>query len=463
VQLRSAAEESTRRLMPRLAVAGLAALAAGALFLVAPRGGLPGAFAGLFLVLLGGAALVPPALALLLALAGRLAGRAGLLLRLAARSLARSLSRTGVAVAALTLAVAVTVGVDLMIGSFRGAVVAWLDRTLAADLYVSSPDRLGGAAQGALAPAYVETLRALPGVRRLAVLSAQEVPSALGPLRVLALDLAGDADGRARASFTLLDGEARTVWAEVEAGAALVTEPLATRHRLARGARVRLHTDHGAREVTVAGVVRDYGSEAGALLLARPVYLGLWDAPEALAVSLTAEAGADLERLAGMARAAAPAGSAVRVESRRALREGSLAIFDRTFLVTSVLRLLTLAVAVVGVLSALLALALERGREIAVLRANGLTPRQLLRLVTLETTLMGAAAGLLAMPFGAALAAVMVHVINRRSFGWSMELVLAPRALLEGMAAATLAALLAGLYPAWRMARTSTAAALRDE
>ena len=462
VQLRSAAEESTRRLMPRLALAGLAALAAGALFLAAPRGALSGAFAGLFLVLLGGAALVPPALALLLALTGRLAGRSGLLLRLAARSLARSLSRTGVAVAALTLAVAVTVGVDLMIGSFRGAVVTWLDRTLAADLYVSSPDRLGGAAEGALPPTYIETLRALPGVRRLAVLSAQEVSSALGPLRVLALDLAGD-DGRARGSFTLLDGEARTVWAEVETGAALITEPLATRHGLSRGARVRLHSDRGPREVTVAGVVRDYGSEAGALLLARPVYLDLWNAPEALAVSLTAEADADLERLAARARAAVPAGSAVQVESRRALREGSLAIFDRTFLITSVLRLLTLAVAVVGVLSALMALALERGREIAVLRANGLTPRQLLRLVTLETTLMGAAAGLLAMPFGAALAAVMVHVINRRSFGWSMELVLAPRALLEGMAAATLAALLAGLYPAWRMARTSTAAALRDE
>ena len=141
----------------------------------------------------------------------------------------------------------------------------------------------------------------------------------------------------------------------------------------------------------------------------------------------------------------------------------ALAAWDRFWFTpapTSTLAVLRIGV---GVLAALTALALERGREIAVLRANGLTPRQLLRLVSLETTLMGAAAGLLAMPFGAALAAVMVHVINRRSFGWSMELVLAPRALLEGLAAATLSALLAGLYPAWRMARTSTAAALRDE
>jgi putative ABC transport system permease protein len=151
------------------------------------------------------------------------------------------------------------------------------------------------------------------------------------------------------------------------------------------------------------------------------------------------------------------------VTSNRALKRGSLAIFDRTFLITGVLRLLAGLVAGIGVLAALLALQLERGRELAVLRAVGLTPRQVWGLVTAQTGLMGLAAGLLSLPVGLALAAIMIFVINRRSFGWTVVLEIPPGVLAEAVGLALAAALLAGLYPAWRMARTSPARALREE
>src|SRR5678815_5558908 len=138
-------------------------------------------------------------------------------------------------------------------------------------------------------------------------------------------------------------------------------------------------------------------------------------------------------------------------------------IFDRTFAITGVLRSLTVAVAFIGMLAALMALGLERAREIGVLRTLGLTPRQVWVLITAQTGLMGLLAGVLAVPGGLVLAWVLVFVVNRRSFGWTMPLELSPLILLQGVALSVLAAVLAGLYPAWKMATALPAGAVRDE
>jgi putative ABC transport system permease protein len=128
-----------------------------------------------------------------------------------------------------------------------------------------------------------------------------------------------------------------------------------------------------------------------------------------------------------------------------------------------VLRLLAFVVAFIGVLSALMALQLERGRELGVLRANGLTPGQIWQLVTVQTGLMGLVAGLLAVPAGLLLAAVMIFVVNKRSFGWTLQMELGPEVLGQAVLLAVVGALLAGIFPSWRMSRTSPALALREE
>jgi putative ABC transport system permease protein len=120
-------------------------------------------------------------------------------------------------------------------------------------------------------------------------------------------------------------------------------------------------------------------------------------------------------------------------------------------------------VAFVGVLSALMALQLERAREFGVLRANGMTPGQLWQLVLSQTGLMGLVAGLLSLPLGVLLATVMIHVINLRSFGWSLKMSVSPELLGQAMLVSVGAALLAGLYPAFKLSRVSPALALREE
>ena len=228
-----------------------------------------------------------------------------------------------------------------------------------------------------------------------------------------------------------------------------------------------LRTDRGEQALRVAGVFYDYGSTAGVVMIARSTYERLWDDRAVSGLALEAAPGAasgdTAARLVDALRARAAGGPDVLIRSNRSLREASLVIFDRTFAITAVLRLAIVGVAFIGVLSALMALQLERGREIAVLRALGCTPRQVWVMITTQTGLMGLLAGLFAVPVGIGLALVLIRVINRRSFGWTMPVEVSPVVLVEGLALALTAALLAGIVPARRMARASPADALRDE
>jgi putative ABC transport system permease protein len=155
--------------------------------------------------------------------------------------------------------------------------------------------------------------------------------------------------------------------------------------------------------------------------------------------------------------------SDVVIQSNRSLRQGSLEIFDRTFAITQALRLLAVIVAFIGVLSALMSLQLERTREIGILRASGMTPAQLWKMTLLETGIMGSVAGLLAMPLGYVLAWILVYVINVRSFGWTLQMQLAPSYFWQAGLVSIVAALLAGIYPAWRLGRMVVADAIRQE
>jgi putative ABC transport system permease protein len=271
-------------------------------------------------------------------------------------------------------------------------------------------------------------------------------------MQVVALDV----DPARPPRWRFREGSAAGVW---EGDAVIVSEPYANRH----GTTVRLRTDRGERDFRVAGVFYDYGSSAGVVVMSRRTYDRAWDDRRISGLALEAAPGVDVDALVAAVRERGGDGRRLVVRSNRALRETSLEIFDRTFAITGVLRTLSVAVAFVGMLAALMALQLERTREIGVLRTLGLTPRQVWGLVTAQTGIIGLLSGLLAVPSGLLLAAVLVFVINRRSFGWTMELDPSPGILLQGVALAVLAALLAGLYPAWRMARGEPAEALRDE
>ena len=243
----------------------------------------------------------------------------------------------------------------------------------------------------------------------------------------------------------------------------LVSEPFAFRHRLpAHGGSLVLETDRGPQSFEVAGIYYDYTTEQGVVLMARDVFERYWDDRGRTSVAAYVEPGRDPAAVAEAVRKAL-AGRALRVVDNRSLRREALRVFDRTFAVTEALRVLAVVVAFIGVWSALVALQVERTRELGTLLALGLLPRQLWALALLETGLIGLSAGLLSLPTGLALAAILIRVINVRSFGWSMSFELPPLVLLQALGVSVGAALLAAVYPVRRLQRLSVAAALRQE
>lgn len=451
-------ESRWRAALPLLSLAGLTLLALGGLILgLSTR--LAAGFVGLFCIMLACALLTPGCVVWLTRLAQALAAYAGPLTRMGTRDVARHLSRTGVAVAALMVAFAAAVGVGIMVDSFRGGVTLWLTDLLNADIYVA-PAHFGGDSAETLHPQVLAGLRATPGVAAVSTYRYTEALVSGRLAQLIAVDLAP----AARAGYKLLAGKPETAWRALAASTAvLISEPLAYRLNLTVGNEITLTTDRGLQAFPIAGVFHDYGSEHGRILIHQTTYQRFWDDPEVGSAAVYAEPGTDLAALRHRLEEGIGRLQHLMMRSNRDIRDRSLEVFDRTFTITQVLRLLAIAIAFVGVLSALLAMQLERSREFAMLRATGMTSGELGRLVSIQTGFMGLMAGLLAIPTGLGLAAILIFVINRRAFGWTLPFQVDPWILIQSLVLAVLAALLAGIYPLWRLARTPPAQALRTE
>ncbi len=461
---RSNVEEKTRRALPWVSGGGLALLLVGGLLLIPPWS-LVITFTGLFAIVIGMALLTPGVTLLFMAGLQRALGtRLSILLRMAPRDIVRSLSRTSVAIAALMVAVSVIIGVSVMIGSFRLTVEQWLDEILQADIFVSAP-ALGADRTNAVLPrSLVEELVRFPDIVRFSTSREVVVPARLpdGRERSVAVaalleDLAGP-DRRYKAAV----GDWQAAWQAVEAGGVVINEPMANRYGLDLGDELVLYTDRGEKRFPVVGVAYDFDVQPG-LLMADKVYRANWNDDGVTAVALFVAPGVDVDETVTRLRSAFAGKAQLVIRSNRGTREQALVVFDRTFAITVALQILATLVAFIGILSTLMSLQLERAREIGVLRATGMTRRQLWRLTLLETGLLGSSAGLVAMPTGFVLALVLIYIINLRSFGWTLTMHLRPNQFVQAFVVALFAALLAAVYPAWRMGRIQPADAVRME
>jgi putative ABC transport system permease protein len=458
---RSEPEVAARRRAPRLALLGLALALVGGAVLVWSGTSIALSYVALLFVLLAFALGVPLAALAFVRAVRPLAGSAsGMIGRMATNGIAQTLSRTAVAIAALSVALAATIGVGVMVQSFRGTVVTWLDNALRADVFISPPSLV-----------FRRIDATLDGDFALRVQQSRLAEAVAVGHRVDARIEGEDADlfastfpAPSEETFRFKEGDREEAFAAFrQREGLLISEPFAFRFGVALGDSVRIETDRGPRSFRVAGVYYDYGSDLGVSILSRPTFDRYFDDDGVSTLAVYLRDGVDAAEAVDAFRALAPPGQEVVIRSNRTLREASMEVFDRTFVITNVLRLLAVVVAFIGVLTALMALALERARELAVMRAIGFTPGQVRGYVTLQTALMGALAGILSIPLGLVLALVLVHVINKRSFGWTLQFELSPGVLLQALALAVFAAVVAGLYPAWKMSRTKPDEALRAE
>jgi putative ABC transport system permease protein len=348
---RSVLEARAVSLSRKLLIASAAlAIASGAVAFTSGRSLFAG-FAALFLLLLSAATLTPAVLRALARAAARAAGAVSPIARMVFGDVAASLSRTGVAVAALGMALAAMIGVSIMVESFRESLREWLAKTMRADIYVTAPGPGAGRPERQIRSGVLHDLLADPAVVDYGLSRRVTLDLPNGPVSLDAVRLARNGYG----NMALTTGDPSVTWPAFEKGAIVVSEPLAYRAQLDAGGTLTLPTDSGPRVFRIAGVYREYGNDRGTVLMSLSVYRRYWHDEGVTAAGFYVASGTPVAAVMAQFRQITRGRQSLFIRSNAELRDLSMSIFERTFVITRVLYWLAAGVAAVGLVSALLA------------------------------------------------------------------------------------------------------------
>jgi putative ABC transport system permease protein len=386
---------------------GLILVVAGiALAQAPPVRGLPlFGYASIACLLVGSVALMPRVSRVLLRLLPMPASP-GLALALA--QLRAAPGQAAVSLAAIVASFALMAAMAIMVASFRQSVDDWLGTVLPADLYFRTSQE---GDTGYLEPGFEQRVRSLPQVARVDFLRSGRVllDAQRPPVVLIARD-------RASLAFPLVEkGPAQVmpgVW---------VSEAMEDLYGYRPGERIRLPLEGKEIAFIVRGVYRDYARQHGSILIDRDEYIALTGDRRVNDAAIWLAPGATRAEAMG-ALHSLPGGASLEISDPGEVRQASLRIFDRSFAVTYAMEAVAVLVGLFGLSSSLGAMVLARRREFGVLRHLGLTRRQIAGMLAAEGALLaltGALAGLIS---GAAISLVLVYVVNRQSFNWSIDL-----------------------------------------
>jgi putative ABC transport system permease protein len=365
---------------------------------------------------------------------------------LASRSLGGSLRRTSVLVGALATAVAMMTSVGIMVGSFRQTVLHWMESELPADLYMRPAGAAAADQHPTIAPDVVARIAQVSGVEHVSLFRAYEIEYQGLPATLAGAD--PDLD-RAQQSVTFLSGRPSVdVLRELAAGDnAIVSEPFANKHHVGAGDAITLPLGEHKVKFRVLDVFYDYGHEAGFILLDRRTLLKYLPDPAPSNMAVYLAPGADIDATRAAIERAAP-NSNLLIFSNREIRREGIRVFDQTFAITYALEAISILVAIGGIMGALISIVMDRRREFGVLRFLGATSAQIRKLILVEAGLIGLLANVVGLALGYVLSLVLVYVINKQSFGWTIQFHWPVAVLLGSMGVVYVATVLAGLYPA---------------
>lgn len=391
-----------------------------------------------------------------------LRGLFGIVGRLAVSSLSASLRRTSVAGTALAVAIGMMVAVALMVGSFRETVRIWVDQTVRSDLWLR-PSRGLSNAQTALFPASIgeelekiDFIEAIDRIRGRDVLYGEDIIwVGSGEFRVV--EESGDMPMVAPRSFR------RAVTDALRHGGVFVSESFAVKFDKKVGDTVTIPVANGRRTFPITGIYRDYSNDRGVVVMDRPVYIESFGDDTINTVVVFLKPGVDrewarrrLEQIFG------PKYHAFAI-SNASIRQEVMTIFDQTFVITYALLGIAIVVAVLGIVNTLAALILERTRELALLRVSGMSSSQVRTMIILESSLIGVAATAAGVVMGYVLSLILIHVINKQSFGWTIEFHVPAALIALSLAVTFFAAIVAGIVPARLANRIDVVTALKSE
>jgi putative ABC transport system permease protein len=365
---------------------------------------------------------------------------------LASRSLAASLRRTSVLVASLSTAISMMVSVGIMVGSFRQTVMTWMNDQLPADLYLRPAGAPAADRHPTISLELTEKIAKIPGVSTVDRLRAYEISYDGMPVTLASVDLLALHTDRKSDFFS--GRPAEQVLNELRnKNAVIVSEPFTYKHHVEAGDELTLSLGESRERFRIVDVYPDYASERGYILMDRDTMLRYLPDPTSsnLAVFVAPHANPDEVRKKIVEAAA---GSHILIFSDRDLRTEAIRIFDCTFAITYALEAVAVFVAVMGIAGALLSLVIDRRRELGLLRFLGASSAQVRKLILVEAGLLGLLANLAGFVLGYFLSLILVFVVNKQSFGWTIRFHWPIAVLLGALTVVYIATILAGLYPA---------------
>ncbi len=379
---------------------------------------------------------------------------------LAARSLTASLGRTSVVVAALATAIAMMASVGIMVGSFRETVMVWLDTQLRADIYIRAAGPTGAGQYPPLPPQTPALVAAVKGVAAVDTFHGfefryQNERAILGAGNMEIVKRYG--------GLRFLSGDSSAILASLpNQGRAIVSEPFANKHNIRAGQQLSLNLGERQVHVTVAGIYYEYSSERGYVVLDRSTLLKYLPGQPATNIAVYLDPGVDSAAVQRQIQNAT-AGLPILVAPNQLLRQEGVRIFDRTFAITYALEGVAIIVAMLGAANALLALVLDRRRELGLLRYLGAAPLQIRRMILVEAGLLGLLANILGLILGLALSLLLIFVINKQSFGWTIQFHPPYGLLAAALSLVWLVTVLAGIYPARVASRLNPIEVIHEE
>ena len=377
---------------------------------------------------------------------------------LAGQSLGRALFRNSVTIASLATAVAMTVGVAVMVFSFRQTVSDWINQTLVADVFIAPAENEIAGSSSFVPPPAIHFLENHPAVEEVDTYRGIELPFRDQTIGVAVIS------GRNRRNLRLREGRNDEVIPRFyREQCVLISESFARRFHLAEGEIIQLPSPAGILAFPIAGVFYDYTRDQGTVFLSEGNFQKFWHDDRVNSVALYLKPKVDPESVAKDFRQRFSASGEFSIYSNRLLRTRIFEIFDQTFAVTYVLRTIAILVAVIGIVLGLTTLVTERARELAILRSIGASSGQIRRLLLWESGMLGMVASGVGLAAGLGLALVLTGVINRAFFGWTIRLAFPWWSLAWTPLWIVGTAIAAGWVPAWRAGRLDIAEAVRSE
>jgi len=381
--------------------------------------------------------------------------------KLANRYIHDSMARTVITIAALMTALSMLISISIMILSFRKTVDLWVEQSINGDVFVF-PGSYSITGYSALLPLEVSrALPSLPGVKAVDSFRALEVQYRGQPALIASVD------GEVFLNLKVIrftEGNPQAILRQFAAGQAiLVTESFSLRHHVKAGDCLKLSTPRGEKEFLISGVFYDYSSDWGMILLEKRLFQALWKDETLHSAGIYLKEGVSQETFKALIRERYSKPYRLFVVSHRELRKEVLKIFDQTFAITYALEFIAIIVAILGIINSLNALIIERQRDIGILRAVGTFRRQIRKTTLIEAGMIGFFSHIFGLICGVLLSILLVYVINKQSFGWTIQFSIPIWSLIQSWLVVMVTSIGAGLIPSRRAAQMNMVESLRME